>query len=310
MDQAERRAAAATTRAAASDAVREAQRALDAARRARGPASERAAMIRELERKLEQVKRTATAAVDASDQAERTANNIRRENELAATIQATDRLSAACLGTPARRVSVSEPAVPKSPPSTGESPLTVQSPVTQPLPLPVAPDLTVERVEQLSLDRPLAPTELTPNTAYVYGDNVYVTDENGDAAYMHGIVTFVPDAPRHDAIQRQVGRDGNSVAGDRFGKLVGGHIGGVSLGGFPSGPNLFAQNERMNISSFARFERQFRDLAKQGERVEYEVRLAVDNPGEKVPSVAILQYWINDIYQGEYPLLNEPHQLS
>jgi DNA/RNA non-specific endonuclease len=311
IDQAERRAASAATPAAASEAVKEAQRALDAARRMRGPASERASIVRELERKLDRVKDLAAAAATSFEQADRS----RRENQFAAHMHAEDRLRATALGVPPHR---SVPAsAPEAPPDVPELPQPSngtaapgQSPLLESLPLSVAPDLTVERVEQLSLDHPLAPADLTPNTAYVYGDNVYVTDENGDAAYMHGIATYVPNAPRHDPIQLKVGRDGNDVAGDRFGKLVGGHIGGVSLGGYPSGPNLFAQNKRMNVSSFAIFENQFRELAQKGERVEYEVRLAVDAPGEKVPSVAILQYWINDVHQGEYPLLNEPHQLS
>jgi hypothetical protein len=59
MDQAERRAASATTPAIAAGAVKDAQRALDAARRMRGPTRERAALVRELERKLNLIKREA-----------------------------------------------------------------------------------------------------------------------------------------------------------------------------------------------------------------------------------------------------------
>ena len=70
MDQAERRAASATTPAAAIDAVKDARRALDAARRMRGPAKERAVLVRELERKFDRIKRDAARA-DASATAER-----------------------------------------------------------------------------------------------------------------------------------------------------------------------------------------------------------------------------------------------
>jgi hypothetical protein len=72
------------------DAAKEAQRALEVARRMRGPARERASTIRELERKLEHVKRTAAAAAGSSAQAED------------ARIQAADRLTAGRLGVPAR----------------------------------------------------------------------------------------------------------------------------------------------------------------------------------------------------------------
>jgi hypothetical protein len=105
MDQAERRAASVTTHAAASDAVKEAQRALNAARRIRGTASERSSIIRELERKLEQVKRTVAVAVDASEQAGLTVDRIRRQSEFVARVQADDRLGAALLGVPSRATS-------------------------------------------------------------------------------------------------------------------------------------------------------------------------------------------------------------
>jgi hypothetical protein len=59
MDQAERKAATASTPAAASEAVKDAEHAVDVARRMRGPAKERASLLREVERKLDSVKRTA-----------------------------------------------------------------------------------------------------------------------------------------------------------------------------------------------------------------------------------------------------------
>ena len=111
MDQAERRAASATTPAAASTAVKEAQRAVEVARRMRGAASERASIIRELEHKLERVKRTASAAVDASLPAKHTADRVQRENEFTARIQAASRLSAVLLGVPKHlAVKVASPA--------------------------------------------------------------------------------------------------------------------------------------------------------------------------------------------------------
>ena len=98
MDGAERQVASATTPAAANAAVKEAQRAVDVAHRMRGSISERSSIIRELERKLEVVKRTASAAVDIALQAERAADRIRRDAELAERIQAASHLTAAFLG--------------------------------------------------------------------------------------------------------------------------------------------------------------------------------------------------------------------
>jgi hypothetical protein len=306
MDRAERKAATAVTPSAASEAVKDARRALDTARRMRGPAGERASLVRELERKLERMKRAADSVAPP-------------QQATAEQTTSADRLSRMQLGVPAHAMAVriTQPAEPAKPP--------VSAPVRQPqgparavdarrpalvasLPLPVPDDLVVERVEQLSLDFLIAPADLQPNTAYVYGENVYVTDASARPAYMHGIAKYTPDAPRVNHVQRQVGHDGQAAAGGRFGRLVGGHMGGVALGGYPSGPNLFAQNSQMNIGAFATFEIQFRDLARNGSRVDYSVRLATDAKDDEVVSVAILSYSIDGVDQGEYPLINEPHQ--
>jgi len=92
MDQAERRAAAATTPAAAAGAVKDARRALDEARRMRGPAKERAALVRELERKFNLVKGEAARA-DQSAAAERD-----RQRAAHASAAESGRLSPARLG--------------------------------------------------------------------------------------------------------------------------------------------------------------------------------------------------------------------
>ena len=90
MEQAEQRASAAATASAAARAVKDAQRALDEARRMRAPAGQRAALIRELEHRLEAVKRTADR-VSPTDQAK----EDRRRGEFGA-----DRLSRMSLGVP------------------------------------------------------------------------------------------------------------------------------------------------------------------------------------------------------------------
>ena len=102
MDSAERKVATAATPATASEAVKEAQRALDAARRTRGPAHQRAALVRELERKLDSVKRAASAAGDAPVQAESAAVRSLQDEEFTARLQSADRLGRMQLGVPAR----------------------------------------------------------------------------------------------------------------------------------------------------------------------------------------------------------------
>lgn len=100
MEQAERKASAATTPAAASDAVKDAQRALDVARRMRGPRSERAALVRDLERKLEDVKRAAVSGTYQHHQAVQATEQVRCDQELVSKIQSGDRLGRTHLGIP------------------------------------------------------------------------------------------------------------------------------------------------------------------------------------------------------------------
>lgn len=90
MEQAERKAAAAATPSAAINAVKDAQRALDAARRMRGPANERASLVRELERKLERVKKAAATAADNHQQTERLKMRAQQEQEAAVRVQGAD----------------------------------------------------------------------------------------------------------------------------------------------------------------------------------------------------------------------------
>jgi hypothetical protein len=64
----------------------------------RGPARERAPLVRELERKLDSVKRSASVATEAARQAD----HSRQDSRLAATIQVRDPFSNASLGVPVR----------------------------------------------------------------------------------------------------------------------------------------------------------------------------------------------------------------
>ncbi|MFC5007279.1 hypothetical protein ACFPIJ_56910 [Dactylosporangium cerinum] len=274
---------AASSQQSATQAVRDAENALQAARRIPGVDK---TVLRALERAVEKVRREARTKVPE-------------------TSTVHDRLARRSLGVPAS-------ARPDRQPTTRTSPASARPSIDVRLDgaAIVPPELTITRRETLHLDRPLRPADVQPHTAYDYGDYVYVTDEAGQLAYMRGIAHYTPAAPRHRSIQRNVGREAQATATEAMGKLVGGHSGAVSLGGYPSGPALFGQNERMNTSVFARFENEFRNLSEAGVRVEYEMRFATDTAGDKNPSVVILRYWVEAEERDEVILLNEPHQLS
>jgi hypothetical protein len=109
MEQAERKAATAATPSAAVNAVKDAKRALDAARRMRGPADERTSLVRELERKLERVQQAADTSVGNYQQAGRLKMRVQQE------FQAADRMGRMQLGVPAHLAAQAAPAAPPSP---------------------------------------------------------------------------------------------------------------------------------------------------------------------------------------------------
>jgi hypothetical protein len=112
MEQAERKAAAASTPGGAADAVKDAQQALNVARRMRGPASERATLVRELERKLERVRSAAAAATEDHQQTEQL--RMQAQHEASTRLQMTDRFSRMQLGV---RSSPIEQAAPRATPA-------------------------------------------------------------------------------------------------------------------------------------------------------------------------------------------------
>lgn len=119
MEQAERKAATAATPSAAVNAVKDAQHALDTARRMPGSASERASLVRELERKLERVKKAAATAAENHQRTERLAARAQQDLEAAVRFQATDRLSRTQLGVPAHLAAQTAPPETPSPATTG-----------------------------------------------------------------------------------------------------------------------------------------------------------------------------------------------
>lgn len=191
----------------------------------------------------------------------------------------------------------------------GDGPGRRPASLTRLLPVQVPSDIEIRDVVTLTVDDKRRPSDLAANTAYVYGTTVYVTDRDGSAAYAAGVLKYVKDAPRHDDIQADVGKIANAAAGP-LAEYVGGHLIAVSLGGFPSGANLFAQNNNFNVSAFASYENIFRAELKVGNRVEIALRLTVDNPGAQVASGAILTYKIKDGDPWKCYLLNEGHQLK
>ncbi|MEL6893386.1 MAG: DNA/RNA non-specific endonuclease [Actinomycetota bacterium] len=165
----------------------------------------------------------------------------------------------------------------------------------------VANPLTRRAPVRLTDDQPLGYDDLLPDTTYVHGRFEYLTDETAMPARVRGSLRFVPLAERvrHDRVQGSVGHLSTSLAAAH-----GGHIIAVSLGGFPSGPNLFPQSANFNVSAFARLERSWRQALAEG--CEVAVDIALDVGDGVTPGVLVVTYW-EDGQEETLVLLNEGH---
>lgn len=144
--------------------------------------------------------------------------------------------------------------------------------------------------------------DLLPGTTYVAPGFEYHTDHSARPARVRGVLRLVPphERIRHHRAQRVVGRSG---LGDAAGAFHGGHIVAVSLGGFPSGPNLIPQPANVNTSAFARLERSWRAALGEGCSVEVDIALVASDA--TTPPFLIVTHW-EDGREEELVLLNEP----
>lgn len=145
--------------------------------------------------------------------------------------------------------------------------------------------------------------DLAPNMTYRSRRFEYFTDFDAMPARVRGGLEIIDrdERVRHVAAQRAVGHFGDEE-GSTF---HGGHIIAVSLGGYPSGPNLFPQLSNFNLSAYARLERSWSRALAEGCSVEVDIALTVGETLE-VPSFLLVTQW----WDGEEELIvfgNEDH---
>ncbi|TFC80058.1 hypothetical protein E3O45_02640 [Cryobacterium sp. TMS1-20-1] len=176
------------------------------------------------------------------------------------------------------------------------------------LPQELPAGLKVTNRIDLTLDE-VNPTTLKPETAYVYEKSVYVTDEHGHTAYVHGELRLVENS---HSLRSKKGMQtkASAAAGGATNGYHGGHLIGLDLGGHPTGPNLFAQQQHFNQALFRVFEREAKAALKNGVKVELEVRIFDESPGDAVPDGLILNYTIGEVAMPEIVLMNIAEQLG
>ena len=154
----------------------------------------------------------------------------------------------------------------------------------------------------LNLATPLGYDDLQPSTTYRDEQFEYLTDGDAMPARVRGMLELRPGAEsvRHPKVQADIGR-----LGSLEGRWHGGHIIAVTLGGFPSGPNVFPQSANFNQSAFARLENGWRDALRDGATIGVDIALS-EGPDLRVPEFVIVTYWEDDDLQDTIALLNEP----
>jgi hypothetical protein len=145
--------------------------------------------------------------------------------------------------------------------------------------------------------------DLVPNMSYRSRRFEYLTDSDAMPARVRGGLEIIEreERVRHVAAQRAVGHIGD----EEDSMFHGGHIIAVSLGGYPSGPNLFPQLSNFNLSVYARLERSWRRALTEGCSVEVDIALTVGETLE-IPTFLLATQWWN----GEEELIvfgNEDH---
>ena len=156
---------------------------------------------------------------------------------------------------------------------------------------------------QLDASRSMFYADLVPNMTYRSRRFEHFTDSDAVPARVRGALEILEreERVRYVAAQREVGH-----LGDEEGSTFhGGHIIAVSLGGYPSGPNLFPQLSNFNLSAYARLERSWSRALAEGCSVEVDIALTMGETLE-VPSFLLVTQW----WDGEEELIvlgNEDH---
>ena len=148
---------------------------------------------------------------------------------------------------------------------------------------------------------PLDPQNLKPNHAYQSPGIEYFTDEHRLPARVRRRLQLVAQEQRtrHPPAQRNTGKQGGPG-------YDGGHIIAVSLGGYPSGPNLSPQMSNMNRSAYKRLENGWRSALADGITVEVDISLTFDPANPAVAPHTIAHWWENN-EPWDLALLNEAH---
>jgi len=164
--------------------------------------------------------------------------------------------------------------------------------------------LCISNIIKLTLSSRVDPSNLLSNCAYIYGDNIYITDDNGNLAYTDCEMVYTENATSIKKVHPEYKR-----AGGRFAKhdnMDAGHL-GVQLGQHPS--IAMEQDATMNrYGTWRAFEKDWLNLVKDGHEVNVKAVFVDDTPGSTFSPFWCICETIDGVENGSYALLNEADQ--
>jgi hypothetical protein len=164
--------------------------------------------------------------------------------------------------------------------------------------------LCVERVEELTLELKINPADLLPNCAYVYNDNLYLTDDKGNIAYVDCEMIYTNNTSTIRKNHREYKSVGGKNAVHR--DMDAGHF-GIALGQHPS--IAMEQDRIMNrYGTWRELERSWHKLSREGHQVNVKaVFVEGDEEGTYSPFWCIRET-ISAEESAEYILTNDDTQ--
>jgi hypothetical protein len=164
--------------------------------------------------------------------------------------------------------------------------------------------LEVKKVIRLELDSRIDPSKLTAKCAYIYNDNLYVTDAIGNIAFIDCEMIHTDDA----ATIRQAHPEYKSVGGSnaKYEEMDAGHF-GISLGQHPS--IAVEQHRIMNrYGAWRNFERNWNKLSLEGHSVNVKAVFVEDIGDSTFSPFWCIRETIDGSEMTEYTLTNDSGQ--
>ena len=164
--------------------------------------------------------------------------------------------------------------------------------------------LEVKQTVRLKSDDRIYPSHLSAQCAYIYNDNLYVTDKKGNIAYLDCEMRYTENA----AAIRKAHSEYKAVGGAKAAHddMDAGHF-GIALGQHPS--IAMEQDRVMNrYGAWRKFERSWYNLSKAGHNVNIKAAFVDDNGEGTYSPFWCIRETINDEEYSDYNLTNDDSQ--